>query len=257
MKRSALISLMFIVLIATSCFRKSIEGEESISPDHHPLTVLLQKHVNNFGLVDYKAFQADRPLLKSYLQTLSISVPSKNWSKQEKLAYWINAYNAFSLELILEHYPIKSIKDIGSSISVPFVNTPWQISFIEIGGEKYNLDDIEHGIIRKEFNEPRIHFALVCAAISCPKLRNEAYVPERLNEQLQEQALSFLLDKEKNDITSDPIQLSKIFQWFSGDFKRQNKSIVDYLNSILPEPLPENSKINYNEYYWDLNEQKN
>jgi len=257
MRIAELIALTFILLVSTSCFRKSIEQEESVGPDHKPFTVLLQKHVDEFGLVNYKAFQADRKFLQEYLQTLSKTVPAKNWTKEEKLAYWINAYNAFTIELILEHYPVNSIKDIGSSISIPFVNTPWQIDFITIGDKKYNLDDIEHGIIRKEFDEPRIHFALVCAAISCPKLRNEAYVPERLNEQLQEQALSFLMDKEKNDTTTNPILLSKIFQWFSGDFKKNSKSIVAYLNTILTKPLSENIKINYQEYYWDLNEQKN
>ena len=251
-------ALFFIaLLLSTACFRKSTELNKSTYPDHAPFTELLKMHVDNNGLVNYKAFLLDRENLKNYLTSLSKAPPAKNWTNEEKLAYWINAYNAFTIELILEHYPINSIKDIGSSISIPFVNTPWQIDFITIGDKKYNLDDIEHGIIRKEFDEPRIHFALVCAAISCPKLRNEAYEADRLNEQLQDQTLSFLVDKEKNDITSDPILLSKIFQWFSGDFKKESKNIIDYLNSVLPEPLPKNTKISYREYYWNLNEQKN
>jgi hypothetical protein len=256
-KGIVLIVLVFFVFVLASCFKRSPQLIDSSRQDHSALTALLQKHVDEQGLVNYKALQSDRKLLQNYLQSLSKTVPAKNWSKEEKLAYWINAYNAFTLELILEHYPLASIKDIGASIKIPFVNTPWQIDFIQIGEEKFNLDDIEHGIIRKEFNEPRIHFALVCAAVSCPKLRNEAYEADLLDEQLQDQALSFLFDKEKNDVTSDPIQLSKLFQWFSGDFKKESKNIIDYLNTILPEPLPKNTKISYKEYYWELNEQKN
>ena len=246
-----------LLLLFVSCFRIASDIAQSAPPNHSALTALLQKHVDEQGLVNYKALQSDRKLLQNYLQSLSKTVPAKNWSKEEKLAYWINAYNAFTLELILEHYPLTSIKDIGASIKIPFVNTPWQIDFIQIGEEKFNLDDIEHGIIRKEFNEPRIHFALVCAAVSCPKLRNEAYEADRLESQLQDQALSFILDKKLNDVSSDPIQLSKLFQWFSGDFKKESKNIIDYLNTILPEPLPKNTKISYKEYYWELNEQKN
>lgn len=250
------LSLVFSVFLCSFCFRKSVELPESNPPDHKSFTAILQQYVNEDGLVNYKALLNKRHLLDAYLQTLRKSAPAKNWTENEKLAFWINVYNAFTIDLILTHYPVKSIKDIGSKISIPFVNTPWQIKFIEIGGKNYNLDDIEHGIIRKEFNEPRIHFALVCAAISCPALRNEAYEAERLEVQLQDQALNFLLDKSKNDIASNPAKLSKIFQWYGGDFKKQHKSLIAYLNTALPEPLPENTKISYNEYFWDLNEQK-
>ena len=97
----------------------------------------------------------------------------KHWTETEQLAYWINAYNAFTVELILDHYPVASIRDIKEG--VPFINSVWDIDFIKIEGKTYSLNDIEHRILRREFDEPRIHFAIVCASISCPKLRNEAF----------------------------------------------------------------------------------
>lgn len=249
--------LVIFTLICSSCFKKSVELSESNPPDHSPFTILLQKHVNEKGMVNYQAFLKDRKSLSDYLESLTKSAPAKNWTEKEKLAFWINAYNAFTIALILEYYPVESIKDIGPKISIPFVNTPWQIDFIEIGSKKYNLDDIEHGIIRKEFDEPRIHFALVCAAVSCPKLRHEAYEAEKLDMQLQEQALDFLMDASKNNLNANPVQVSKIFQWYAADFKSNHASVLDYVNSLLPNPLPTNTKVEYAEYYWDLNEQKN
>ena len=103
------------------------------------------------------------------------------------MAFWINAYNAYTIRLVLDHYPVSSIKDIGSKIKIPFVTTPWAAKFFSIGGEKMSLDNIEHGTLRKNYNDPRIHFALVCASISCPRLRNEAYTAAALEKQLDDQ----------------------------------------------------------------------
>ena len=116
------------------------------------------------------------------------------------MAYWINAYNAYTIRLILNHYPVKSIKDIGSSIQIPFVTTPWADKFFSIGGEKMSLDNIEHGTLRKKYDDPRIHFALVCAAMSCPRLRNEAYAAARLDAQLDDQGRDFLGNPAKTSL---------------------------------------------------------
>ena len=206
-------------------------------------------------MVNYKGLLEDRAKLKAYLEMLEENPPKDEWTKDEKLAYWINAYNAFTLELILTHYPVKSIKDIGSTIKIPFVSTAWDVKFIYIGGEEYDLNNIEHGIIRKEFDEPRIHFALVCAAISCPKLQNSAYLPEKLDEQLARASIEFLADTEKNEFkSSKKAVVSKLFNWYGGDFNNDG-TLIEFLNQYAPIKLDTNAKISWKDYDWALNEQ--
>ncbi|WP_017730338.1 DUF547 domain-containing protein [Nafulsella turpanensis] len=223
-------------------------------PGHESWTLLLQKHVDEKGMVDYKGFMQDREQLTNYLRLLEENPPGEKWSEAEKLAYWINAYNAYTIDLVLEHYPLKSIKDIGTVIQIPFVNSPWDIEFIEIGGKEYDLNNIEHNIIREEFEEPRIHFALVCAAVSCPKLRREAYTAEKLHAQLREQTKTFLANPERNQIGAKKVKLSKLFDWYKGDFTKEG-SLIDFLNQYTPVQIEEDAKIDYLEYDWSLNEQ--
>jgi hypothetical protein len=169
------------------------------------------------------------------------------------LAYWINAYNAFTIQLILRNYPLASIKDIAGNI--PFVNTAWDLSFINIEGHQYDLNDIEHGIIRPNFDEPRIHFALVCAALSCPSLRNEAYTAQKLNSQLDEQARTFFNNPSKNEISSNSIQVSKLLDWYEGDFTKNGNSLIDYVNKYTSTTIAPDAKVTYKDYNWSLNEQ--
>ena len=207
-------------------------------------------------MVDYKGIGNERPKLKSYLEMLESNPPQEGWTEDEKLAYWINAYNAYTIELILKNYPVKSIKDIGASIKIPFVNTPWDIKFINIGGEEYDLNNLEHGIIRKEFEEPRIHFALVCAAVSCPKLQNRAYMPKKLEEQLTKAATEFLADPTKNEIKNqNKAVLSKLFNWYEGDFTKK-MNLIEYINQYSETKLSKDAKIDWKDYGWALNEQK-
>ena len=250
---------LFPFLIALFSFTSCSAGE-GVQSDSKPVShqiwdELLKKHVNDEGMVDYKGFIADSTELNQYLDLLSNHHPNeKNWSKDERLAYWINAYNAFTIKLVIKHYPVESIKDIGSALNIPFVSTPWDIKFINIEGEEYDLNNIEHGIIREEFEEPRIHFALVCAAMSCPKLRNEAYVAERLDEQLENEAKEFF-NSEKNDISSDRAVLSKLMKWYSGDFKDVAPSVIAYVNRYSEVKINEDAEIDYKDYSWKLNEQ--
>lgn len=251
-------SLMILLscFIFSSCSAEGIVQSDATPVSHRIWDELLQKHVDEQGLVDYKGFMADITRLNEYLDLLSKHHPNeKNWSPEQRLAYWINAYNAFTIKLILDHYPVESIKDIGSTISIPFVNSPWDIKFIVIEGEEYDLNNIEHGIIRKRFTEPRIHFALVCAAVSCPKLRNEAYTAEKLQAQLEDQAESFFNNPKKNNITPDRGQVSKILSWYGGDFEIRGQSKIDYINRYSKVKLKENARIDYMDYDWALNEQ--
>lgn len=238
-----------------SCGSIELPFSDAPPPDHQVWTQLLQKHVDGQGMVDYKGFAIDRQALQAYLQSLETQSPAPDWSQEQQLAYWINAYNAYTIELVLEHYPVESIKDIGSRIQVPFVNTPWDIAFIHIGGREYHLNNIEHNIIREEFDEPRIHFALVCAANSCPKLRNEAYTAEALDQQLNEQARDFLQDPEKNRIAKDKIKISKLFDWYGGDFTK-NSSLINFLNQYTLIQIASDAEVGAMEYNWNLNEQQ-
>ena len=226
------------------------------APSHAIFNKLLKTHVDAKGMVDYKGFVKDKAELKSYLDLLSKNAPADSWSKDDQLAYWINAYNAFTIQLILDHYPLKSIKDIGASIKIPLVNTPWDVKFIKIGGETYDLNSIEHGIIRKKFSEPRIHFALVCAAKSCPRLRNEAFEGSRLDAQLDDQGVDFMNNPAKNAITAKQASLSKILDWYGGDFKTmKGMSVKDVVNKFSKTKITDDTSISYMTYDWTLNEQ--
>jgi len=222
-------------------------------PSHQQWEMLLKKHVNNTGLVNYKGFQKDKAALDNYLKLLSDNEPKSNWSESDQMAYWINAYNAFTIQLILNNYPVKSIKDIAGKIYK--INTPWDIKFITIGGKKYDLNNIEHGILRKRFNDPRIHFALVCASVSCPRLCNEAYTGAKLNAQLEDAGKEFLNDNSKNKITASKAELSKYFSWYKGDFTK-NGSLVAYINKYSQTKINAQTKISFIDYNWGLNEQK-
>ncbi|WP_028664511.1 DUF547 domain-containing protein [Runella zeae] len=249
--RSFLLIVWLITFAFGSCTATPTSNAAPV--DHSAWDKLLKKHVNDKGFVNYTAFKKDYEELKKYLDMLSASAPNDKWSKEEQLTYWINAYNAFTIQLILDNYPgIGSIKDIGSKIKIPFVNTPWDVKFIKIAGQKMDLNNIEHGIIRKKFDEPRIHFALVCAAKSCPPLRNEAYVADRLNAQLDEQARDFINDKTKNNVTKDKATLSKIMSWYGGDFTKQ-MPIVDWVNKYSSVKITKNTNIDYMDYNWELN----
>lgn len=244
-----------IIIFMSGCSTLNPQQPGSMPPSHEEFSKLLTQYVDQDGLVDYVGFQTSRKELKNYLKLLQDHAPNdSNWSSSEQMAYWINAYNAFTIELILEYYPVASIKDIGSTIQVPFVNTPWDIKFIKIAGEEYDLNNIEHNILRKRWQDPRIHFAINCASISCPRLLQEAYEPDRLEEQLAAQAVSFINDTSRNDINSRRAKLSKIFSWFEGDFTRK-ETVMVFINRYSTTPLTEETEISFKDYNWQLNKQ--
>lgn len=214
-----------------------------ISFDHMPFDALLQKHVSDQGNVNYKGIKNEWKNLRSYIASLGNNMPTNEWSKEEKLAYWINAYNAMTIDLILRNYPVASIKDI---------KDPWKQRLWQLQDKWYNLDEIEHQIIRK-MGEPRIHFALVCAAVSCPKLYNKAFTADNLEAALTKLTKEFLADTSKNTISPNEIRISKIFNWFAKDFK-QNGSLIDFLNNYTDVNIASNAKKRFSDYNWDLNE---
>ncbi len=224
-------------------------------PSHEIYEGLLKKYVSEKGQVNYKALVNDTVTLNRYLAILSANPPQeKSWSGDEQMAYWINAYNAFTLKLIARYYPIKSIKDIGSSIQIPFVNTPWDVKFITIGKEKLDLNNIEHGKLRKQFSDPRIHMALVCASKSCPILLNEAYTAQKLDAQLTRQTKAFLQDPYRNKITASNPQINMIFKWYSMDFNKNGGSVRSFINAHSNVKIASGAKISHLDYDWGLNE---
>lgn len=251
-KHFPLIASLFFVL--SSCF--AVDSPESLAaPISHSIwDGLLKKYVDTKGNVNYVGIIKEEATLDKYLKLVSENAPASSWSKNEKLAYWINAYNAFTVKLILDNAEnnISSIKDIGSKVKIPFVNTPWDVKFIKIGGQEMDLNNIEHGIIRKQFDEARIHFALVCAAKSCPPLRNEAFVASRLNAQLEDQGVKFINDTSKNQVTSSSMVISKLFNWYGGDFK-ETDTIENWVNKYANVKAKKGSSISWKDYNWALN----
>ncbi|KAB8154385.1 DUF547 domain-containing protein [Kordia sp. TARA_039_SRF] len=221
-------------------------SSKSISKfNHDAWNELLQKYVSKEGLVDYAGLKEDAQKLLFYLYDLRENPPTDDWTKKEKLAFWINAYNAMTIDLILESYPArKGIKNI---------RNPWKQRRWKIGETVYNLDTIEHEILR-EMNEPRIHFAINCASFSCPPLLNEAFTAEKLEQQLAKVTKAFITDSKRNTITKDALEISKIFKWFTKDFTK-NGSLIDFLNQYSTIKIKQDTDIDYKDYDWSLNEQ--
>ncbi|MEM7185582.1 MAG: DUF547 domain-containing protein [Bacteroidota bacterium] len=223
--------------------RSTTEGS-AVNIDHSEWDALLRKHVASDGLVNYQGFIADRASLQRYLDMLSAQRPTEAWSVQELLAFYINLYNAYTVDLILDNYPVASIKDI---------NGPWTRAIVPVGKNNLSLGGIENGILRK-MDEPRIHFAINCASISCPNLLNEAYTAGKINEQLNKAASSFI-NGNKNQIAGSQLKLSSIFNWYRKDYVVNGQTdLIAYINQFSDQPIAADATIEFLEYDWNLNE---
>jgi len=212
--------------------------------DHAQFDALLKKYVAKNGDVDYKGFKNDSDKLNSYINYLEQQTPSKAWSVETQLAYFINVYNANTIKLIIENYPTESIKDI---------DKPWLKNRFKIGDNEFSLAGLENGILRK-MNEPRIHFAINCASTSCPKLLDEAYTEANVLALMERATKEFINNNSKNQIASDSIKISEIFKWYKSDFT-ENGSVIDYINKYSDTKINANTKVEYLDYDWSLNEQ--
>ncbi|MDB4292629.1 DUF547 domain-containing protein [Maribacter sp.] len=238
-------TLFLFIFISCSGPIKPQSSSSTLTVDHAEWDALLKKYVSDQGDVDYNAFTGDTKKLDAYLEKLVENPIADTASKNEKLAYYINLYNAGTVQLILENYPLESIKDI---------SRPWDKNRFTIGGDDYSLGDIEHKILRK-MNEPRIHFAINCASYSCPRLLNEAFSASKMEVQLEESTVVFVNDPKRNKIAADGIRISEIFKWFKKDFTSEG-TLVAYLNQYSDIKLKAGEKINYLDYDWHLNEAK-
>jgi hypothetical protein len=229
---------------ATGLVKISDNTVTNVLINHSKWSTLLENYVSNNGEVNYQNLKENKVELDSYIKTLQEDYALlETASKNQKIAYWINAYNALTVDLIIRNYPLKSIKDI---------KDPWDQRLWKFGDKWFNLNDIEHKILRK-MDEPRIHFAIVCASESCPKLQNTAFTAENLDEQLTNATKEFLADTTKNEISEDNIKLSKIFRWFKKDFE-QDGSLIDFLNRYSDITISEKAKKSFKNYSWNLND---
>ena len=229
------------------------------SVDHSAFDELLKKHVDADGWVDYEGFKTDSDTLDQYIKSLG-EAPIKELGRNHRLATLINAYNAFTIKLILDHQPLNSINDIPPEHR-------WDALRWKLGDEMYSLSQIEHERIRPHFKEPRIHFAVVCAAVGCPPLRNEAYAFDRLEEQLEEQAQYVHDHKTWFQFTGGEeakVKLTRLYKWYGGDFKQAAKTELKYaaqyskeLKSYLSNEDNAKPAQEWLEYDWSLNSKSN
>ena len=249
-----LIALALTALVGVPTCRVDEVQSDSQPITHERWDAQLQRYVSPEGWVDYDAWVRDTADLAAYLGLLASHHPNDaHWSREEQLAYWINAYNAYTVALVLRHWPLSSIKDIKGGIG--FVNSVWDLKFIEIEGAEYDLNNLEHGIIRPKFRDDRIHVAVNCASVSCPPLLNEAFTAERLDGMLDSAAAAFLRGP-RNDL-SDPAapRLSSIFKWYAGDFEWDGGTLAGFVEEHGGVDLPAEVDFEYLDYDWGINSQ--
>lgn len=230
--------------------------------DHAPFNDLLTRFVDARGNVDYSRLKlVSDSVLVPYLQQYA-TVDLSQLDRDERLALWINAYNAFTLKLIVDHYPVENIWAITPGPAEPKEESPFELDVGRVADTVRTLDEIEHEIIRQRFDEPRIHFALVCAAKSCPRLRREAYVRDRLHQQLEDQTRTFLHDRTKNQIPAGEgtILLSRILDWYGEDFGASTSDlqrfVASYFNGEIGARLEKGAyDVEFRSYDWTLNDQ--
>jgi hypothetical protein len=251
-------NLLWISLILLIAMSASAEEQHAL------FSSVLNKYVQN-GKVNYKELCKD-PDLAKYISFLESSNPEDFTNEKDRLAFWINAYNAYTLKIICDHYPVKSINDLhsgGTALSHAFKTTIWDKEIVVINHKATSLNNIEHKIIRPLFKDFRIHFALVCAAKSCPALRSEAYEGSKLDQQLDDQAKLFLSDNSKNrfEVATLKASISKIFDWYQKDFGKDKSEVLVAISKYLPDQIQKSIRsgldkwnVDYTNYDWSLNE---
>ena len=250
-KKIASISIVCFITILSSGFLSASHAATADAVDHSEFGALLAKHVKN-GFVDYAGFKADEAGLDRYLSTLE-KVDPESLSRNEQVAFYINAYNAWTIKLILTGYPgVKSIKDLGS-----IFQSPWKKEFVRINGKTLTLDDIEHKILRPRFKDARVHFAINCASKSCPPLISEPYRGATIDSQLSKVTRDFVNAPGSFRLDGDTLWVSSIFKWFSGDFNEDPAGFYrTYAKGELKKQLDEKGdriKVKFLDYDWSLN----
>jgi len=242
---------------------------------------LLHEYVDKNGMVDYGALLDDRFRLDAFVASMNNIPPEESdaWNRQEKMAFWINAYNAITIKYILDNYPIQKGSIVNRTLypdnSIRQIDGIWKKLTSPVLGTPITLNDIEHEILRPVFNDPRIHVAIVCASIGCPPLRSEVFLPDQLEEQLEDHTRIFLSDPDKFriDKTKNKVYISPIFDWFGEDFtdgynkdgaitkfSKEENAVLDFISNYIDSDSAaylqgQSYSVSYSDYDWSLNEQ--
>lgn len=269
-------AVLFSIILSSALF-----SQNQTKFNHSLFDAVLQKYVSN-GLVDYHSLKNNKTDLDTYLTQLEKVNPSdfENWSREEKMAFWINAYNALTIEGILRNYPIQYgglfARMRFPKSSIRQIKGFWDTVFIKVMGKDITLNDIEHKILRPEFKDPRVHFVLVCASAGCPTLENRAFFADDLDRRLDRAATNFVHNPEKVRLDKEKkrFYISSIFDWYKGDFQPKENAavrlkgypkklfgVVDFLlKNLSPDQqqfiLVNKPKIEFLDYSWALNEKK-
>jgi len=222
--------------------KETVKTKTAVAEGHAAWNGLLSKYVSSTGNVDYGSFKKNEAQLDSYLSWLSANAPSKTDKSQKAKAYWINAYNAYTVKLIVDNYPVSSITDLHGG-------KPWDVSWIKLGGSTYSLNNIEHDILRPIWKDARIHFAVNCAAKSCPPIANKAYTVGNMNALLDSSTKKFINNSSYNSVSSSSLTLSKIFDWYKEDFG----DLITYINKYSSVDVGSGASISFKDYNWSLN----
>ena len=244
----------FICIVGFIFFTTILAGSALATDQTHLYGELLQQYVKD-GQVDYIGLKEKEAQLDAYLAYLAITDPAQ-MAQNDQFAFYINAYNAYTIKLILKNFdtgqPPASIKDIGS-----FFSKPWSIKFVKIAGKTYTLDNVEHDILRLTFKDPRVHFAVNCASKSCPPLVSEPYSGSTLDQQLDDGARAFINDTQENRLEGTTLYVSAIFKWFKEDFQNDPVSFfAQYASENLKKKLAAHTgqiNVKYLDYDWSLN----
>jgi hypothetical protein len=234
----------FVVLFAFLLTAFNVIGQDEI------WNQLLKENVTESGKVNYQGFIDNKANFDTYLNSLSTFPWDRvRISKEGAMAFWINAYNAFTIKLIIDNYPLGSITELNDGNQ-----NPWDQEFILMSGKYISLNHIEHTILRTDFNDPRIHFAINCASVSCPKLMNKAFTADNLEELLEAGTTTYINNTKENSINPVKAEISQLFQWFAGDFNDAEGSVKAFINKYAKTKISERTNLEYKEYNWDLND---
>jgi len=234
--------------------------------DHSAWDALLKSYVkpgpDGLNRVDYAAFKdGGHNALKDYIGTL-VAVDPATLNRPEQFAMLANLYNAKTIDIVLEHYPVKSIKDIslGGGLLTVFTGGPWKAKVLKMKGVELSLDDIEHGILRPTFRDPRVHYAVNCASVGCPNLGTEAFTGDKLATQLDSAARAYVNNPRGANFRRDGLVVSSIYSWFDVDFGGSEKGVIEHLKTYaapdLAQKLAGTKSISDYAYDWSLNDAK-
>jgi len=233
-------------LFITFCFL--LIGVNTQAQSTEVYDALLKTYVSNDGQIDYKGLRKNKAVLDIYLNQLDGTIPLKKWSSKKAKAFWMNAYNAYTIKLIIDSYPLKKLTDIQRK-----GRNAWKIPFAKIGKKTYSLDYIQHKILRRWHDDPRIHVGINAGAVSGPKFANYAFTEKNINSKLEMLMKDFINDSTRNKIASNKLEVSKVFEWYQEDFTSKI-SLVDYINKYSSTKANDGAEVVYLDYNWSLNE---